>query len=214
MLICPRNFIEFIKQALSLANKCTFKDYLFDSINKASYCKYSNIENEYLSYYAALENLVNGFKNERNLHFILDQNSWKGFNKNLKKFVKQHALFQQEKNKRQLIYEKLPELNRISFSSAFNLFCQCYEIDLSDLWSISGGYEYSLTKIRNLLIHGGRFEREKFNLLFYAKCHLKWTLERCILRILNWNIERSNVSASFLIKFKAYNEWQKIRNSL
>ena len=213
VLIQPSNFQDFINHSLITANDCTFKDYLFDAISKASYCKYANIESEYLSYYAAIENLVNGYKDEHSLHFILDNESWNKFNKDLRKFIKNHDYFKNEKIKRKLIYEKISELNRVSFGSIFKSFCQFYKIDLSDLWSI-GGQDHSLAQIRNLLIHGGRFEREKLNLLIKAKSHLKWILERCILRVLDWEIEHSNVSAAFLRDFSAYNYWQQNSSKL
>ena len=208
VLIDPSSFKDFISHALFAVKNCSFKDYLVDAISKAAYCKYTNIESEYLSYYAAIENLVNGYKDEHDLHVILDDESWKNFSEDLRGFIKNNVHFNNEKTKRKLIYEKLSELNRASFGSVFNSFCEFYEIDVSDLWSL-GGHKYSLTKIRNLLIHGGRFEREKLNLLINANSHLKWTLERCILRIMGWDIEHSNVSPSFLRNFISYNRWQQ-----
>ncbi|BAZ46828.1 hypothetical protein NIES4102_38680 [Chondrocystis sp. NIES-4102] len=206
LLIDPSIFSNFISYALLAVNNCSFKGYLTDAISKAAYCKYATLESEYLSYYAAIENLVNGYKDEHSLHFILDNDLWKKFSNDLKGFIKNHDYFKHEKIKRQLVYEKLSELNRSSLASVFSSFCQFYKIDVSDLWTL-GGHEYSLTNIRNLLIHGGRFEREKLNLLINANSHLKWILERCILRILSWDIEHSNISPSFLRNFISYNLW-------
>jgi hypothetical protein len=128
----------------------------------------------------------------------------------LKGFIKEHNHFKYEQEKRKLLYEKIQELSRVSFGTAFKSFCEFYQIDLSDLWPI-GGEEVStsLTKIRNKIIHGGRFEREEYNAVICALSHLKWTLERCILRVLDWDVERSKVRSLFLNNYIDYNEWKE-----
>lgn len=191
---------------------------MFDAIGKVAYREYSSLESEYLSYYSALENLVNGYRDTHNFHYILGSDDYKKFSKDLKSFIKKHGLFKGDNDgekelssrKRQLVYEKIVELNRISFGTAFKSFCEFYQIDLCDLWPL-GGREVStsLTKIRNRLIHGGRFERAEYDAVICAKTHLQWTLERCILRVLDWDIEKSNVRPSFLRRDVDYDEWEQ-----
>jgi hypothetical protein len=212
-LIEIREFEEFISQALSSGRSCIFKEHLFDAIGKVAYREDSSLESEYLSYYSALENLVNGYRDSFNFHYILEDDSWKRFSKDLKVFIKAHDFFKTEEDnntrKRQFIYEKISELNRVSFGTALKLFCDFYNIDLSDLWSLGGGVSTSLSTIRNRLIHGGRFEREEYDAVICAKSHLKWTLERCILRVLDWEIERSKVRPLFLKQCIHYNDWEE-----
>ena len=212
-LIEIRDFEEFISQALSSGKSCIFKEHLFDAIGKTGYREYSSLESEYLSYYSALENLVNGYRDSFNFHYILEDDSWKRFSKDLKAFIKAHDFFKTEEDnntrKRQFMSEKISELNRVSFGTVFKSFCDFYNIDLSDLWSLGGGVSTSLSTIRNRLIHGGRFEREEYDAVICAKSHLKWTLERCILRVLDWEIERSKVRPLFLKQCIHYNDWEE-----
>jgi hypothetical protein len=217
VLIDSQNFEEFTLISLNAGRSCFFREHLFDAIGKAAYREYSSLESEYLSYYSALENLINGYRDTHNFHYILVDDDYKKFCKDLKYFIKKHDLFSdnnEEKElrskKRKLVYEKIAELNRISFGTAFTSFCEFYQIDLRDLWSLGAGeVSTSLTKIRNRLIHGGRFERAEYDAVICAKTHLKWTLERCILRVLDWDIEKSNVRPSFLKYCVGYNEWEQ-----
>jgi hypothetical protein len=209
VLIDIGDFEDFIGQAFLAGKNCVFKEHLFDAIGKTAYREYSTLESEYLSYYSALENLVNGYRDTHSLHYILEVDHWKGFTNDLKAFIKTNKHFKDEKEKRKLLYEKIQELNRVSFGTAFKSFCEFYQVDLSDLWSIGGGeVTTSLTKIRNRLIHGGRFDREEFDALMCAKSHLTWTLERCILRVLDWDVERSKVRPTFLNNYIHYHEWK------
>jgi hypothetical protein len=218
VLIDSQDFEEFTSKSLNTGRNCFFREHLFDAIGKAAYREYSSLESEYLSYYSALENLVNGYRDMHNFHYVLRSDNYKQFSKDLKSFIKKHDLFkdndEEEKElrskKRQLVYEKIAELNRISFGTAFKSFCEFYQIELHDLWSLGGGeVSTSLTKIRNRLIHGGRFERGEYDAVICAKTHLQWTLERCILRVLDWDIEKSNVRPSFLKHCVGYNEWEQ-----
>lgn len=160
--------------------------------------------------------MVNGYRDTHNFHYILGSDDYKKFSRDLKSFIKAHDLFKDSNEdelrskKRKLVYEKIAELNRISFGTAFKSFCDFYQIDLCDLWSLGGGeVSTSLTKIRNRLIHGGRFERSEYDAVICAKTHLQWTLERCILRVLGWDIEKSNVRSLFLKHCVGYNEWEQ-----
>ncbi len=217
VLIDVQDFEEFTLKALEIGRSCIFIKHLFDAVGKAAYREYSSLESEYLSYYSALENLVNGYRDTHDFHYILENDNYNRFSKDLKSFIKGHDLFRnnndEEKKlrskKRQLVYEKIAELNRISFGTAFKSFCEFYQIDLRDLWSLEGGEVSTLTKIRNRLIHGGRFEREEYDAVICAKTHLHWTLERCILRVLGWDVERSNVSPLFLRHCVGYSEWHE-----
>lgn len=216
-LIDIRNFEEFILKALKISKNCIFKKHLFDAIGKAIDSETLTLESEYLSYYSALENLINGYRDTYNSHYILGLEDYKEFSRDLKNFIKTHTLFkgnneqkELKRKNRELIYKKIPELNRISFGTVFNLFCESYQIDLSDLWSLGGGNNCtSLTDIRNRLIHGGRFERAEYDAVICANNHLKWTLERCILRVLDWDIEQSNVRPLFLTHYVEYNAWKE-----
>ncbi|MEQ1531465.1 MAG: hypothetical protein ABL925_19290 [Methylococcales bacterium] len=74
-----------------------------------------------------------------------------------------------------------------------------YSIDLTDLWPVFGGSGLAgLADIRNKLIHGDPFGHEMFQSLIVANEHLKYTLERVLSRVLQWDIAETKVNPVFL----------------
>jgi hypothetical protein len=220
LLIEGEYFEEFIMQSLKNLRDCAFKEYLLEAIGKAAYHANTHIESDYLTYYSALENLVNGFRDTHNLRFILEEEPCKKFGKDIKNFISKHDSFingndekenQTRKEQRKLMYEKIPELNRVAFGTVFKLFCDFYQVDIEDLWPLLDGKSLvSLSTIRNKIIHGERFEKEKeYEALMYAKINLQWILERCILRVLDWDIERSRVHPLALTIYFAQSKWKE-----
>jgi hypothetical protein len=115
VLIDGQYFENFVVEALKSLRECTFKEYLFEAIIKATPNANSFLESEYLTYYSALENLVNGFRDTQNLHLVLDEENYKKFSNDIKKFIGKHDLLkdgsnieenQVRKSQRRLIYEK------------------------------------------------------------------------------------------------------------
>lgn len=97
------------------------------------------IESSYIMLYAALETIVLFFRREENLEFIFsDPSEWDQLRKDMQQWLKSHPTLSNDGAKRSLVYEKLPELMRMSFSSAFKQFCRQYSVDLSDLWPVVG----------------------------------------------------------------------------
>lgn len=122
-----------------------------------------------------------------------------------------------KKNKRKLMYAKIKELNRISFDTAFNSFRESYQIDINDLWPLIGTSKeapVSLSMIRNRIIHGERFEHKEYEALVFANINLRWILERCILRILDWDIEKSKIHPFYLKSEFAHSRWQEFSTRL
>lgn len=206
-LIDRHNFKEFITTSWKKLDKCRFKSYLVDALRKASYPNYSNGESACLSYYSALENLVNGYKSMKKIDCILDEPQWKKFSQELKDYIKENSYLSSNKykGKRELIYQKLRELNRASFNTVFDKFCNFYNVDIEDLCPLK-----DLSDTRNRLVHGEIFRREEYELIICSKDHLKWMLERCILSVLGWDIQRSTVRARDLKGYSSYDNWRDI----
>jgi hypothetical protein len=101
--------------------------------------------------------------------------------------------------------------NRSSFAVRFKQMCSLQKIDLADLWPMLGGRD-SLYAVRNRIVHGRVFssDQEWFRVIS-AKYHLLWTLERSILSILEWPVERSRVSAKGLCGMTLYGSWRSDR---
>jgi hypothetical protein len=153
--------------------------------------------------------LVLSFRRQHGFEFVFsdaDLVEWRQIKDgSLKEWLKSLPLLAGDgrAEERKLIYENLSALERISLSHAFKKFCEVYSVDLSDLWPISGGGDkkWSLTFIRNKLVHGEVFPSFKMGALMVATEHLRWTLERMILGYFGWSVEKSNVSPSYLSPF-------------
>jgi hypothetical protein len=63
--------------------------------------------------------------------------------------------------------------------------------------------DVGLADIRNRVVHGSTFDHRQLNALAVAGDHLQWLLERMLLRVLAWPIDRSNVSGARLAKLRA-----------
>ncbi|MCK4629479.1 MAG: hypothetical protein KAT56_10780 [Sedimentisphaerales bacterium] len=86
-----------------------------------------------------------------------------------------------------------------------------HKINLDDLWPIGkNDQKETLTYIRNQISHC--FDREELhkNDLIMAREHLVWIIERLVLSLLKWPVEKSKVSTDFLSSHMAcYVDWHK-----
>jgi hypothetical protein len=214
-LIEASDFEEFIKTAygqfIGLERKELIRQALYRVLPKEN----GTLESSYLSLYSALETLVLFSNQNSGGDLILDESEWKQFNGDAREFIRKHPLFAQSTAKRKLVYEKLPELNRISFKSAFDAFCRRFNIELSDLWPVVGREGgATLARIRNKLIHGDSFDPIQGHAFMSAREHLTWIVERSLMSILGWDFTRSKTSKTYLPHMTMYNEWHNDRKVL
>ncbi len=212
-------FEEFIKQAYAKFIEIEPKDLVRQAIQYVVSVNSTEktLENSFLSLYSALESLLLHFRRVQKLETVFDlSDEWSDFQAGLKRWVKKFPPLTNDKGKRILIYEKLPELNRVSFSTAFKKLCEYFSLDLNDLWPVCNNSDgISLAEIRNNLIHGEYINLSHFRAIMSAKENLQWILERIILSILGWPISKSNVNEHFLGRNMAcYKEWKEDRKIL
>ncbi|MFZ2406096.1 MAG: hypothetical protein WAW41_13230, partial [Methylobacter sp.] len=139
------------------------------------------------------------FRRRENREFALPNDDWRNLKKNLEKSIKESSNPKLECHQRKTIYNKLGELNRVSLKEAFSEFCEKHVIGLNDLWPVFSNQEtIGLVDIRNRLIHGDPFPQDLFNALVLANEHMKYTLERVIVRVLGWGIGETKVSPAYL----------------
>lgn len=136
----------------------------------------------------------------------------KAFKKKLKKVVssvaKEDDVLAALPSKREYLYDKLDELNRISFGRALKAFCGYYAVDLSDLWQLTGMVT-SLSDIRNRLVHGYRFQPASYLMLMSAHENLRLIAERMVLAMLEWPISNSTADPGFLsLHNSLYKSWK------
>lgn len=215
-IIDPMDFDKFINIAYKNFTTLNFKDLIRQAVNRSIGITYHSLESTYLTLYSALETLIMFYRQNNGIEFILPPSDWTTFKSDVKNFIKSHSHFVQAKGRRQLIYDKLDELNRISFSSASCRFFEHYNINLDDLWpTVERKDGISLADVRNKLIHGDTFNRLQKRALIAATEHLRWIVERSLLAVLGWPIEDSKVREGFLSRnMIMHREWQEDRKIL
>lgn len=171
----------------------------------------ATVDGNFISLFTALEMLVLQFRNDAGLKYIFRGNQFeKKIKRGITEYIDDLELPEEDLHKKDLIKEKISELNRVSFATAFEQFCSHYSIDVSDLWSvIDSDNGISLYQIRNKLVHGEHFDSRHYTALHYAREHLRWTIERMVLVILGWDVEKSYISPKKLTRWTAYKNWQK-----
>lgn len=166
-----------------------------------------SLEISFISVYAALESILTFFRRQDEFE-ILGAIEFGELERDLRKWLRQQPSLATAPAKRGLIYEKIRELNRFPFSSVFKTFCAQYALDLSDLWPLVGVHaEWPLLEIRHRLVHGDPFEVRPVAALACAREHLSWTVERMLLCVLGWPVERSSVSSQSLRSRKEHQSW-------
>jgi len=161
--------------------------------------KHDSLEASYIMLYAAVETLVLFFRRQENLEFIFeDKDQWKDLKSDLEEWLKSHPALSANPGKQSFVYQKLPELTRLSFGTAFKRFCERYEVDLSDLWPMVG--KNSLSSIRNNLVHGVVYQPTHYHALMGAREHLRWSVYRMIFGMLRWPIERTKIDQKGLAR--------------
>lgn len=171
-----------------------------------------SVEVSFVSLSAALESVLTFFRRQGD-YKILAAVEFRELEADLKKWLRQHPVLANKPAKRALIYEKVPELNRFPFSFVFRKFCEDYSLDLADLWPVEGKHaEWPLMEIRHRLVHGDPFRNRPDEAMACAQTHLTWVVERMLLAMLGWPIERSNVSRNSLHRTRSeHHDWPSER---
>ena len=217
-LIHGSTFSDFIKKTYKTYYKIDQRDLIRQSMQYVVSSLDATIESSYKTLFAALETLMLSFRIDFDVHTILPPDEWMSFERGLIKWIKAHELLadNESKDKRRLIYEKISELNKVSFSNVFKNLCEYYKIDLSDLWPMTGSSNgISLAEIRNRLVHGEHFNWGQLNSISVAGEHLRWTVERILLSIFDWPNSHSRVSEVYLSNVLVFNKnWENHRKIL
>jgi hypothetical protein len=211
-LVDPGDVNEFIRTAQT-SRSDELNDILYRAINFALPPSGQSVEVAFISLSAALESILTFFRRQGEYE-ILGATEFSELERDLKKWLKQHKVLAGETAKRKLIYEKFRELNRFPFSHIFDRFCEHYSLNLSDLWPVTGKHaDWPLTEIRHRLVHGDPFKNRPVEAMACAQAHLRWTVERMLLCVLGWPVERSNVNPGYLRRtHREHQSWQAARS--
>lgn len=198
-LVWGKDFEEFVNHCYIAFSKYPNKDALRRVIWTLVPGESKLLEEKFLSLFSGVETLLLEYRRQEKLEFIFENDTWKGIRKQIEKFIKDISNPELEKKQRSFMYKKIGELNRISLSDVLTHFCEKYDLDLEDLWPVFADRgKVSLSDIRNSLIHGETFSNRCRDAVVVACDNLKWILERMILKILEWPIDRTEVEAGFL----------------
>ena len=198
-LVWKKDFEEFANQCYMTFSKYPNKNALRRTIWALVPGQPQVLEERFLSLFAGLETLLLEYRRQENLEYIFNKNTWQQIKKQLHKSIKGTSNPTIDREQRSFMYGKIDELNRISLSEVLTHFCKRYNLDLADLWPVFAEKDQvGLSDIRNRLIHGETFSVQCSDAILVACENLKWILERMMLKILEWPIERTEVEAGFL----------------
>jgi len=212
-LIDISDFKPFIQPAYDAYYAHPARDSIRQALYRITRIQKTITERTFVSLYSAIETLVYEFRRQQDFEFaVAAQEQWKKLKKKLKKAVaavaKEDEALASVPSRREYLYDKLDELNRISFARALKAFYAHYAVDISDLWPLTG-VETSLSDIRNKLVHGYRFEPSSWPMLMSAHENLRLISERTILAMLGWPINRSTADSRFLsLHNNLYKTWR------
>jgi hypothetical protein len=167
---------------------------------------HKTVESEFLSLFISLEALLHlyGRKQNKTKHFTPE--NWNNIKAHIEKAIKE--LESLNNGSKTAMANKIGIFNQTSINFLYRDFCKVMQVDNSDLWPVFGE-GLSLSRIRNKLIHGILSGDETF--LSFARIHLKWIVERCLLAIIGWvgRGNNSNVDSDTLRKYNPYREWKQ-----
>lgn len=181
-------------------------------------CEGSTIGEDFLRYFSALETVLLIFRREKELEFIFANDEWAQVRRELRRVIRGHELLKGgesgRKKRRALLYENLGSLNRISLGTALACFGDDYSV-FGDLWPVtSTDSSWSLTTIRNRIVHGEAFTEREWEDIAIASEHLRWTAERMVLAVLGWPPEKSRVNTFYGQEMARLNDWVAARRRL
>ena len=201
-LVWKKNFDDYLKICFPAFQRFFDQEALLKAIMSVVPGRKKVIEESFLSIFAGLESLILAYRKEYNLEYVIPaKQEWKTVKKSISDNISQISEQQLSRKQKNYMKGKLNELNRISLRKAYKKFCKHYDIDLSDLWPLFGDEKpIGLSEIRNKLIHGETFTDDLSNALSIANENLKFMLERVLIKILGYPVEKTEVSPVFLKK--------------
>ena len=173
-----------------------FRDSLQSAIYALTPQMEAVLEHDFLSVFSALEEILLQYRRQAGLEFVLPETEWGVLRSAIKKQIKDSVA---DKKARKRLYQKLDEINRLSIAESFSMFASNHDVDLADTWPLFETADgVSLYELRNWLAHGEPLPREVEDHLWVARSHLRWILERIVLKLLEWPLEKSEIAPAFL----------------
>jgi len=212
-LISTEGIEGFLNRSLEKLGELTHPGALKQAIQFALHGQYRGIGDSFVMLFAGVETLLNLFASAEDLEPIIAKKLWEPLFDQMAAAVAEEEQFKSlDADVREQLLGNVRGANRAFFADRFRRMCSSQNINLADLWPMTGGLG-SLYAVRNRIVHGRVFstDQEWFRVIT-AKFHLLWILERSILCILGWPIERSRVSAQGLRGHTLHAQWRTDRD--
>lgn len=211
-LISLRDIEEFLNRSLKKFGSLPDSGALKQAIYFALHGQARGIGDSFVMLFAGIETLLNLFQSGKGVDPPVPKKQWQPLFDSISTALKCESTFLALPDDIQArLLSNLNGANQASFSDRFKRMCSSQKIDLADLWPMLGA-KSSLYAVRNRIVHGRVFsnEQEWFRVIS-AKFHLLWTLERSILCLLGWPVERSRSSRQTLSGMTLYSTWRADR---
>lgn len=194
-LIPLHEFKEFLEVAWPIFQNSPYVQALRSAIHALLPMTERTEEGQFTAMFSALEELALVFKRQSKNERLLGSAQWKRLSKNFEAVLDDGSLAE---DVRQQIKEKLGELNRAPVKRVLTDFIAHNGAETADLWPLFSDRRDGLINIRNRIIHGDMDTGASIGSLSVATRHLRWTLERIVLAILNWPVEKSEIAPHLL----------------
>lgn len=173
------------------------------------FSKRRSMDAEFLALFSAIETLLLIYRKENTLEQVInDEKEWKNVKQQLRKTLK-NSSYLEEPLKRDLIYQNLDGLNRISLQHTLSHLVENTPLSFNDLWPFSSTqYKYSLTTIRNQLVHGHGYRDSVSNSFPTALDHLETYYDRLLIYTLGWEFQKANIGPRKLKSPSEVDDWE------
>jgi hypothetical protein len=192
--LIDKNLTEnFLRQSLSVFRQNVLKPEIEKAVFSLTPMKKLHLEADFFALFSAFEAIVSAFANQTlKTKVVSDKSLWARLRKSLENAIKQ--IPELDRDTRANLYEKLGELNRTPVRRLMETFLAEFDVWCNDLWPLFGDDQgLGLIDVRNHVIHGTNFLPGTEDALLFARGSLQWLLARSLLRILEWDLEQTNL---------------------
>ncbi|HBK4608414.1 TPA: hypothetical protein LLS51_000037 [Serratia marcescens] len=192
-IIGKSDVCAFIETAFYNFHNGSYKTPLIGAIYTLNSGNGMPVETYFMALFQSLESIVGINKKMSDTEFVLSQSEWRVLRKNIEVAIKSSSDVNMSKDDRRKMYNKLNELNRVSFKDAYLSFSKDFEFHTISPWSLfdEDGC-VGLTSIRNMLAHGDSFPSDITMPLFVAGECLALLLQELIFNVVGWKTYDTN----------------------
>ena len=192
VLIEPGHFSPFMRRAYATFRAAPEQELLRQALHRLVHVDHAtDIASSYMHFFGATEALILRHSRLHGGPEILSSQRWRRAAKTLQSAIRNSDGVSAAEA--ELLIEKVPELNRVTFASAARALCEAHCVDLY-LWPLAAGLGGpSVATIRNRIAHGDTVGDGEVGALILAREHLRWTAERIALGVLGWSADQSRV---------------------